>query len=319
MSRLLELRRRIQSVENIQTITRTLATVAAAKLARTRVRAAGLREYTRRLREILLEQQRLVARGVEGGRAAALLEARQPVRSVILLVVSGDRGMCGGYNLEVCREAAAAWSRHAGARRRVRFVVKGRKAAAFLRRRGGDVLHEEAWRREGVGAADVDRLLQVVLRPYESGEVEEVWAVYTEFHSPIRRRARVVRLLPVDLGAPASPDTPAEAGATAARWCHEPSRRELVDELLDVYLRAQLCGVLLQSYASEQGARMISMEEASERADRALQECRVQHNRLRREAITLDLLGALFASSAATPPPAARRARARGGDRVGTA
>ncbi len=313
MSRLLELRQRIQSVENIQTITRTLATVAAAKLARTRVRAAGLRVYAGRLREILVEQQRALGRGEAGGRASALLRARTPVRSVALLVLAGDRGMCGGYNLEVCREAAAAWSRHAGARRRVRFVVKGRKAAAFLRRRGGDVLHEEAWRREGVGAADVDRLLQVVLRPYESGEVEEVWAVYTEFHSPIRRRARVVRLLPVDLGAPAEPAAPIE------RWHHEPSRRELVDELLEVYVRAQLCGVLLQSYASEQGARMISMEEASERADRALQECRVQHNRLRREAITLDLLGALFASSAATPPPAARRARARGGDRVGTA
>lgn len=301
MSRLLELRRRIQSVENIQAITRTLATVAAAKLARTRVRAAGLREYTRRLREILLEQQRLFAHGAAGGRASALLEVRGTVRSVVLLVVAGDRGMCGGYNLEVCRAAAAAWARHAGAHRRVRFVVKGRKAAAFLRRRGGDVVHAEGWRREGVGAAEVDRLLELVLLPYRAREVEEVWAVYTEFHSPIRRRVRVLRLLPVELGAPAA------GAARVERWHHEPSRRELVDELLDVYVRAQLCGVLLQSYASEQGARMISMEEASERADRALQECRVQHNRLRREAITLDLLGALFASRAAAPAGAGRR------------
>ncbi len=302
MSRLLELRRRIQSVENIQTITRTLATVAAAKLARTRVRAAGLREYTRRLREILLEQQRHLAHGAAGGRASALLEPREPVRSVVLLVVAGDRGMCGGYNLEACRAAAAAWARHAGAGHGVRFVAKGRRAAAFLRRRGGDVVHVEGWRREGVGAADVDRLLERVLDPYRAREVEEVWTVYTEFHSPIRRRVRVLRLLPVELGAPA-------AAAPVERWHHEPSRRELVDELLEVYVRAQLCGVLLQSYASEQGARMISMEEASERADRALQECRVQHNRLRREAITLDLLGALFASSAAAPPGAERRWR----------
>ncbi len=298
MSRLLDLRRRIQSVESIRTVTRTLATVAAAKLARTRVRAAGLREYAARLREMLAGQRRLLSPGAGG--EPVLLERREPVRSVVLLVVSGDRGMCGGYNLEVCRAAAAAWARHAAAGRRVRLVVKGRKAAAFLRRRGADVLHAEGWSREGVAAADVDRLLELVRRPYGAREVEEVWAVYTEFHSPIRRRARATRLLPVELGGP--PDR----AAAAERWHHEPSRRELLDELVEVYVRAQLCGVLLQSYASEQGARMIGMEEATERAERTLQEFRVQHNRLRREAITLDLLGALFASRAATPAEAGR-------------
>jgi len=104
----------------------------------------------------------------------------------------------------------------------------------------------------------------------------------------------VVRLLPIEL-----PPSDGEPAAAAERWFYEPSARALLDELVAVYARAQLCDLLLESYASEQGARMITMEEATERADRTLQEYRVQHNRLRREAITIDLLGALFASRAA--------------------
>lgn len=290
MAKLLELRQRIRAVENIQTITRTLATVAAAKLARTRRRAAGLREYGARIREILLHQQvHLARRGAISG-VAALLQERRPVRNVALLVVTADRGMCGGYNLEVCRLASEAWARRTRAGQGVQFVLKGRKGALYLTRRGADVVHRESWPREGVRADDVERLLQLLLERHRSRAVDEVWAVYTEFHSPIRRRPRLLRILPVELG-------PARI-EEVERWCYEPSPGAVLDELLHVYLRVQLCGVLLQSYASEQGARLVTMQEASERADRTLQAYRVQHHRLRREAITIDLLGALFASRA---------------------
>ncbi len=294
MARLVELRARIRAVENIQTVTRTLATVAAAKLARTRRRAAGLRVYAERLREILRGQQAALLAAPAAAAPAELpelLRARVPVRNVALLALAGDRGMCGGYNLEVCRLAVDFWQARARAGQGVLFVVKGRQAARALARRGARMLHQEGWRREGAGAADVERLLEVVLRAYRSGAADEVWAAYTRFHSPILRVPRLLRLLPVELP---------EAGARPAPavWHHEPSAGELLDELLAIAVRVQLLDVLLESYASEQGARMITMEEATARADTALQECRVQHNRLRREAITIDLLGALFASRA---------------------
>jgi F-type H+-transporting ATPase subunit gamma len=294
VTKLLELRQRIRAVENIQTITRTLATVAAAKLARTRRRAAGLREYGERIREILRHQQvRLAPSGAPLGGASPLLEERRPVRNIALLVVTADRGMCGGYNLDVCRHAADVWALRRRALQGVRFVLKGTKGAVYLARRGADVVHREAWAREGIDARGVERLLDALLAPFLSRAVEEVWAVYTEYHSPVRRRSRAIRILPVELPAPGPADEQHE------RWGYEPSLDEIVDELLPIYLRVQLYGVLLQSYASEQGARMVTMEEASERADRTLQECRVLHHRLRREAITVDLLGALFASGAA--------------------
>jgi F-type H+-transporting ATPase subunit gamma len=106
MGKLLELRQRIRAVENIQAITRTLATVAAAKLSRTRRRAAGLREYAGSVRGMLYRQQRdLAARGLDLGALSPLLRERRPVRRVVVLVITGDRGMCGGYNLGACRLA----------------------------------------------------------------------------------------------------------------------------------------------------------------------------------------------------------------------
>jgi F-type H+-transporting ATPase subunit gamma len=293
VAKLLELRQRIRAVENIQTISRTLATVAAAKLARTRRRAAGLRRYAHRIREILLEQQLAMGRRGRGPAAlSSVLEERRPVRAVALLVLTADRGMCGGYSLEACRLAARSCEAWRRAGQDVALVLKGRKGATFFARRGARIVHREGWGRGTIGATDVERLLQVVLDLHRSRAVDEVWVVYTEFHSPIRRYARVVRMLPVEL-------PPARAvAAELDRWTYEPSAVEILDELLGIYLRVQLCDVLLESYASEQGARMITMEEASERADRTLQECRVQHNRLRREAITIDLLGALFAGRA---------------------
>ena len=106
MGKLQELRQRIHSVEGIQVVTRTLATVAAAKLSRTRRRAAGLRQYARRVREMVLHQQLYSARtGLDLGDLSTLLRPRPPTGRIAVLIIAGDRGMCGGYNLEACRFA----------------------------------------------------------------------------------------------------------------------------------------------------------------------------------------------------------------------
>jgi len=295
MGKLQEVRQRIQSVEAIQAVTRTLATVAAAKLSRTRRRAAGLRRYARRVREMVLHQQAYAERtGVDLGELSALLGARPSVGRIAVVVIAGDRGMCGGYNLEVCRLALAFTEERTKAGQRVRLLLKGRRAIGYFRRRTADVAHQEPWRREGVTHDDVTRWLALALGQYRSGEVDEVHVVYTEFHSPIRHHPRVVRILPVEL--PGGRLGRGTAEPEVERWHYEPALREILDELLALYLRVQLEDVLLESYASEQGARMITMEEATERADRAAQEYRVQHNRLRRESITIDLLGSLHAA-----------------------
>jgi F-type H+-transporting ATPase subunit gamma len=299
VSKLLELRQRIRTVEGIQAITRTLATVAAARLSRTRRRAAGLRAYARRVREMVLHQQAWLARtGLSLGAMSSLLRERAPIRAVAVLVIASDRGMCGGYNLEACRLGATVRQQHAQAGRRIRLLLKGRKAVSYFRRSRAEIFEETRWPRQGVTTEEVERLLARLLDLYRSRKVDAVYAVYTEFHSAIRRRPRALRLLPVELPAP-PPASP--AAAAIARWHYEPGLPALVDELIAMYLRVQLYDVLLESYASEHGARMITMEEATERAERSLQEYRVAHHRLRREAITTDLLGTLFAARASEP------------------
>jgi F-type H+-transporting ATPase subunit gamma len=294
MSKLLELRQRIRAVENIQAITRTLATISAAKLSRTRRRAAGLREYARAVREILDHQQRyLASRGLELEALSPLLCAPRPVRRVILLVLTGDRGMCGGYNLAACRLALEFRAATLKAGRTIGLVLKGRKGFEYFTRRRADILHQEGWGRGGSWSDEVERLLRLLLGLYRSGEADAIYVVFTEFHSPVRRRPRTLRLLPVRRST--SEDAQASADQIG-KWHHEPGLAGMLEELLAVYLRIQLHEVLLASYASEQGARMITMEEATERADKALQEYRIRHNRLRREAITTDLLGTLVAS-----------------------
>lgn len=293
MGKLQEVRQRIQSVEGIHAVTRTLATVAAAKLSRTRRRAAGLRLYAGRVREMVLHQQVYAARtGLDLGEISALLGPRPLAGQIAVLAIAGDRGMCGGYNLEACRFALDFCESRKAAGQGVRLLLKGRKAIGYFLRRKAEILYHEPWRREGVNAADVENWLGLLLDQYRSGAVDEVHAVYTEFHSAIRHRPRVVRILPVEL-----PTVPGEGPSVQVieKWHYEPALPELFDELLATYLRVQLHDVFLESYASEQGARMITMEEATERADRTIQEYRMLHNRLRREAITVDLLGTLYA------------------------
>lgn len=215
MSKLAELRLRIRAVENIERITRTLATVSAAKLSRARRRAAGLREYSAAFREILASHRtRLILLG--GGTEADLMEPRDPVRTVAILLVTADRGMCGAYNIEACRIATDLWHEAVAAGRAVRFVALGQRGASFLARRHAQVLHIARWRRGGVGAEDVERLLAMLVKLYRERTVDEVRVVFTEFRSAIHRRPRSIVLLPVRL------EELAPAAGAPLDWSYEP-------------------------------------------------------------------------------------------------
>jgi F-type H+-transporting ATPase subunit gamma len=291
VQKLLELKQRMKSVENIETITRTLATVSAAKLSWSRRRAAGLREYARKMEHILGEQQAYLAgKGMSIGTLSPLLSERDTVRTVAVLVLTADRGMCGSYNLAACRLALDFWEKTKKAAQNTLFLVKGRKGERYFRKRNAVVAHAAGWRREGIRPEEVENFLSLLLDLFLSGAVDEVYTVYTQFYSPIRRLPKIKRLLPVTL------ERVGRNGAPADKWHYEPSFPEIFHELLAIYLRVQLYDVLLESFASEQGARMITMQEATERAHKTMQECRMLYNRLRRESITIDLLGVLFAS-----------------------
>lgn len=218
--------------------------------------------------------------------------------------------MCGNFNVAANRLALELIEGLEAAGREVELLVKGAKGERFLRRKTcAEILDAERWPRSGVTPEDVERLHESVRSRFLSGESREVWCVYTRFHSPVQRVPAVVRLLPVEpamlrvpeglraLARAAEDPEPGEQGSLARTWAYEPDFEQVVPDLIDRFMRVRIEDVMFETYAAEQGARMVTMEEATERASRRLHECRVLYHRIRREAITTDLLGALTAAA----------------------
>ena len=302
MERLVDVKKRMDGVQGIGEVCRTLATVASAKLARSHDRARCARVYAAVLRDMLARQRCAVcAEGQDPASLSPLLRTPATVSRVLVVVVGADRGLCGGYNLTLGRYARGFLGELEGRGVTPTVVVKGRRAESYLRRATDfEIADASGWSRSGVTAADVDALLEYTTERFTSGDVDEVWACYTAFMSTMLRQPTTVRLLPVTQ--PELPSSPAvqpgvgsSDGSAAERWCYEPSRQACVDELLGRFVRLQIEDALLGAYASEQAARMVTMQEASERADRSLAELSVHFNRLRRESITSDLVGVLVA------------------------
>lgn len=322
MQKLVEVKRRMRTIEDIRGVARTMATVASAKLSRTRQRAAGMRVYAERMRAILRRQQAYLAViGVPIERVSPFFVTVRP-RRVLLVHLAGDRGMCGNYNMSINRLALDSVNDWRSAGVEVSVVTRGVKAEQYLRRKGGELefLGTETWPRNGVTDEIVDELHATVTDAFLEGIADEVWCTYTRFYTPVRREPTLVRLLPIAFD---EMTEEAEVGSMdlarphcdeprLQRWAYEPSFSSIVDELVRSFVRIQCEDVLLEAYASEQGARMITMEEATERAGKRLHECRVMYNRLRREFITTDLLSVLFASHVRKKEEAEERAeRAR--------
>ena len=298
MQKLVEVRKRAATVRSIRSVASTMATVASAKLSRTRERAAGMRVYAERMREVIRRQQASAASlGIDLVTLSPFMQPHEGTRRVLLLHITGDRGMCGAYNSAIDRLAVRFVAERIEAGVEVSAIAKGTKGAKTLSRRTkAELLESSTWSRAGVTAEDIDGLSERLSRAFLEDEADEVWCTYTRFFSPMRRYPKLVRLLPLSFESAGSA-APGEAEAFVPRWFYEPDLTTVVTELLGIFLRLQIEDVLLESYASEQGARMITMEEATERADRSLQELTVVYNRLRRELITSDLIGVLFASS----------------------
>jgi F-type H+-transporting ATPase subunit gamma len=297
VQKLVEVRKRMKTVDNIRSVARTMATVASAKLSRSKERAAGIREYTEMVRQVVERQQAYARRrDIDLTRVSSFMTPR-PVHRVLLFHLASDRGMCGGYNMSINRVAAYFVTRMQGLGAEVDVIAKGAKGERYISTKtSATLVSSSGWPRAGVTDAEVDEMSDRLQDAFLSGEYDEVWCTYTRFFSPLRRQPRAVRLLPFALEEPMVAGVSSAPVSSGELWFYEPGMPALLEELLGILLRLQIEDVLLESYASEQGARMITMEEATERADKMLHDLRVTYNRLRRETITSDLIGVLFAS-----------------------
>ncbi len=272
MPSLKALRKRIATVRSTQQITKAMKMVAAAKLRRAQEAAERARPYAGKLTEMFTA----VAAGVEPD--AHPLLARRPERRVDLLVLTSDRGLCGGYNTNLLR-FATAFARERSAE--IALAVVGRKGVEHYRRRAGRVVVQKLGILTTPAPAMAAELAAELTRRFVDEQTDAVYLIYTRFRSAISQVPSAVPLLPVA--------TPGE-GPPAVDYIFEPERGALLARLLPRYVEALLTQALLEAVASEHGARMTAMDSATRNAGDMIDRLTLSMNRARQATITKELM-----------------------------
>jgi F-type H+-transporting ATPase subunit gamma len=289
MPSLKSIRRRITSVKNTQKITRAMKMVAAARLRRATQRISELRPYAQRTVEVL----RSVARGAGGGGEEAVhpLLADRPVKKVLLVVFTSDRGLAGAFNSSMIRTASAKLRELTEQGFEVSLATVGRKGRDFFRRRNATIAQEFTGIAEG-DKSKANEIARGFIHAFTSGEFDRVLLVYSEFKSAITQRPVVQQVLPIDTGAGATSatDEAPVGGRTLVDFIYEPSREALLERLLPMYVETSVFRALLESSASEHGARMTAMDNATTNAKKMISSLTLQYNRARQAAITKELM-----------------------------
>ncbi|MDR1320054.1 MAG: F0F1 ATP synthase subunit gamma [Gracilibacteraceae bacterium] len=266
-----DIRRRIRSVANMQQITKAMKMVAASKLRRAQEKVVASRPYAERLQAMLA---RLVASG--GDLSHPLLDKR-PVKNIGYVLVSSDKGLCGGFNANLIRVAREELAAEDGAARSL--IVVGQKGLEFFRRRSVDIRARFTGMGDSPDFASARRIAAQVTELYQNGALDEVYVIYAAFVSVLNQTPTVVKLLPVE---PA-----AESGA--GEYIIEPSPAVMLDLLLPGYIESRLFNALLESKASELGAKMTAMDSATENAKEMIDKLTLAMNRARQAAITTEI------------------------------
>jgi F-type H+-transporting ATPase subunit gamma len=277
-----DIRKRIRSVKSTQQITKAMKMVAAAKLRRAQEAILKARPYALLLQKAIAEVAARAA--AEGGVANPLLVGRESPKRAELVLVTSDRGLAGAFNSNILRRGQRFLTENQEKYEQAYVTTIGRKARDFCRVRKIQVRKDYAGVHQQLSFAKAEEIAEEMAQRYLSGEVDQVFFCYNEFKSAISQKLTVQQLLPVE-AAPAG----AEAGS-AIDFKYEPNREQMLAELLPRHLAIQVWRVLLESAASEHGARMTAMDSASRNARDLISKLTLQYNRARQAYITKELM-----------------------------
>lgn len=277
MPSLKAVRRRIASVKSTQKITRAMKLVAAAKLRRAQDDIVAARPYANALAEAVAQ----VAVRV-GNEAHPMLQRREQ-RRLAVVVLTSDRGLSGGFNTTISRATVRFLNEQkAAGLEETQLLVVGRKGRDFLKRRGYEVTAHYA---ATTGETSIVRARELALKITEdflADRIDGVRVIYNEFRSAVSQRVVIETLLPVDLGSTTE--------ESLTDFVYEPSQEALLAIMLPLFLESRLHRALLESVASEFGARMTAMESATNNAKAAIERLTLEYNRARQAAITKELM-----------------------------
>ncbi|MCL2352015.1 MAG: ATP synthase F1 subunit gamma [Firmicutes bacterium] len=267
------IRRRIKSVGGTQQITRAMNLVAASKLQRARQKLESARPFYQETRRVIESLAAL------SGAESPFLRGR-PVRTSGFVVIAADRGLCGGYNVNVCKLAGRLINEKSGESESI--VTVGSKSRDYFRRRRKNIVRTFQGISETPFYEDAAEIGHLLTDSFESGEMDEIYLVYTEFKSVVSHVPRAIKLLPVE------PDGGGETRPQAL-MNYEPNPEELLALLIPKYVNTVIYGAMAEASACEQGARMTGMDAATKNSRKLIAALTLEYNRARQGAITQEI------------------------------
>ena len=293
MPNLLDIRRRIKSVKNTQQITKAMKMVSAAKLKRAQDRVVTARPFANKMMEVLGG----LADRTDENFHHPLLDARSDER-YLLVLITADKGLCGAFNTNLIKAAQAFIHDNPG--KQIEILVVGRKGRDFFRRRGASLAGEYIGV-TGKGRVEFSEALEIardiIKRFTEDKEIDKAFVIYNEFKSVLQQRVITEQLLPVSREASATAAT-ADQSLTLVDYIYEQPPAEIFARLLPRLIETQIFRALLESIASEQGARMTAMDSASKNARELIDSLTLNMNRVRQAAITNEIIEVVSGAAA---------------------
>jgi F-type H+-transporting ATPase subunit gamma len=287
-----DIKRRIRSVRNTRKITKAMELVAGARLRRAQARIEAMRPYADRMLELMVG----TARASTSVRGLPLLQRRE-IRKAAILALTGDRGLAGAFNAQILRHVFAVERRLRGEGVDVRWLVSGRKGASTLRFRRYELGQSWIGFSDRPAYSDAQAIAHHITELYAEEEVDQVIVVYNHFESPLVQRVMEQEILPIPESVLESGD---EAPALVGDFIYEPEPELILERLLPVYVETELYRALLESAASEQGARMTAMRNASKNAAELIESLTLAMNRARQAEITQEILEVVAGADALT-------------------
>lgn len=287
MATVQDTKRRIRSVRNTEKITRAMELVAAAKLRRAQQRIEAMRPFADRMLELMGG----VSRAATTVRSIPLMQRREDVRTVAVLPITGDRGLAGAFNSQVLRRAFAVERDLRREGLELRWLVAGKKGRSTLAFRRYEIVQAWTGFSDRPAYADAQAIAHRLAELYEGEEVDRVVMIYNHFVSPLVQRVTVQDVLPVpEEVLRRGEEEEREEAVLRGDFIYEPEPEEILARLVPVYLETEIYRALLESAASEQGARMTAMRNASKNAGELIDRLTLEMNRARQAEITQEIL-----------------------------
>lgn len=284
MANLRDIRNRISSVNSTQQITKAMKMVAAAKLRKAQERMTKTRPYASKV-------QNVVGRLADSGNITSpLVDKSEKNENLLFIVVGSDRGLCGGFNNNLFKEAEKRFVKdfstqlEAGT---ISLITIGKKATAYFKKRKYNVVDAFLGFFDSIAYDSTAEIMESATSDFVSNTYDEVYLVYNEFRSVIAQNRQIEKVLPID---PSSFATKSNGDSKSSiDYIYEPDSKAILDKLLPLHLNTQLWKAVLESNASEQGARMTAMDSATENAKDLERDLKLKYNQARQSAITTEI------------------------------